>query len=62
MPAVPPAIRGYQCCHHCHVKEKVLPIRFVAAEAGFLPPGPLTFLADIEDATRGKSPTMIEDE
>ena len=24
-----------------------IPIKFVAAEAGFLPPGPLTLLADI---------------
>ena len=32
----------------------MLPIRFVAAEAGFLPLGPLIFLADIEGCNLGQ--------
>jgi len=47
MPAPPPAAKvcQYVMMHKTH--RCVVPMRFVAAEAGFLPPGPFTFFADI---------------
>ena len=47
MPAPPPAVES---CQLLSVPKgtKALPMRFVAAEAGFFPPGPFTLFADIE--------------
>jgi hypothetical protein len=56
IPAAPPAVKGgglaractwYYLKVRCWKLEFDIPIKFVAAEAGFLPFGPFTFLADI---------------
>lgn len=47
MPAPPPAAKIYQHVLMHNRYDLFVPMRFVAAEAGFLPPGPFTFFADI---------------
>jgi len=47
MPAPPPAAKVYQYVLMHNTHHSIVPMRFVAAEAGFLPPGPFTFFADI---------------
>ena len=52
MPAPPPAV---DCQPGSSVANWVfgIPIKLVAAEAGFLPPGPLTLLADMTQEELG---------
>ena len=47
MPAPPPAATIYQHVLMRNLHDLFVPMRFVAAEAGFLPPGPFTFFADM---------------
>ena len=46
MPAPPPALGLHQPLPGS-IRHRVIPMRFVAADAGFFPPGPLTLLADM---------------
>ena len=52
MPAAPPAAAAGQRTSKLRRQVLSLPIKLVAAEAGFFPPGPLTFLADMLRETR----------
>jgi len=47
MPAPPPAAKVHQYALRHNAYYSIVPMRFVAAEAGFFPPGPFTFFADI---------------
>ena len=47
IPAPPPAMKSYQLLSPTLARCPPLPIRFVAAEAGCLPPGPFTLFADM---------------
>ncbi len=49
IPAPPPAVNTSQhaLAKQHRIPKLTVPMRLVAAEAGFLPPGPLTFFADM---------------
>jgi hypothetical protein len=54
-PAPPPALT-ISTQGHSNTKMPI-PIRLVATEAGFLPPGPLTFFADMFEGTNSQLKT-----